>query len=97
MTPRGPAWYWNNITAGEHTGTHFDAPNHWVTGQDRIDISAVPLVQFVAPAVVIDHSAESAADPDFLLEISHVQAWEGARSAARGWLAAVPHWLGRAR
>ena len=30
---RGPAWYWNNFRTGEHTGTHFDAPNHWVTGQ----------------------------------------------------------------
>src|SRR5713226_2681934 len=25
---RGPAWYWNNISAGEHVGTHFDAPVH---------------------------------------------------------------------
>ena len=25
---RGPAWYWNNFRTGEHTGTHFDAPNH---------------------------------------------------------------------
>ena len=31
---RGPAWYWNNIACGEHTGTHFDAPIHWVTGKD---------------------------------------------------------------
>ena len=31
---RGPAWYWNNISTGEHTGTHFDAPIHWVTGRD---------------------------------------------------------------
>ena len=31
---RGPAWYWNNISCGEHTGTHFDAPVHWVTGKD---------------------------------------------------------------
>src|SRR5256885_16288420 len=23
---RGPAWYWNDIVTGEHTGTHFDAP-----------------------------------------------------------------------
>lgn len=29
----GPAWYWNTLTLGEHTGTHFDAPVHWVTGQ----------------------------------------------------------------
>ncbi len=30
---RGPAWYWNNFSCGEHTGTHFDAPVHWVTRQ----------------------------------------------------------------
>ena len=30
---RGPAWYWNNISCGEHTGTHFDAPIHWITGR----------------------------------------------------------------
>ena len=32
---RGPGWYWNNLACGEHTGTHFDAPAHWVTGKDR--------------------------------------------------------------
>ena len=31
---RGPGWYWNNISFGEHTGTHFDAPVHWITGRD---------------------------------------------------------------
>src|SRR5262249_57586405 len=28
---RGPAWYWNDITTGERTGTHFDPPGHSVT------------------------------------------------------------------
>src|SRR5213596_3469088 len=27
---KGPAWYWNTIRMGEHTGTHFDAPIHWI-------------------------------------------------------------------
>ncbi len=27
---RGPAWYWNNFATGEHVGTHFDAPVHWI-------------------------------------------------------------------
>ncbi len=36
---RGPAWYWNDITTGEHTGTHFDAPVHWITGRDGEDVS----------------------------------------------------------
>ena len=31
---RGSAWYWNNISMGEHTGTHFDAPVHWISGKD---------------------------------------------------------------
>src|SRR5580698_7434085 len=31
----GPGWYWNNFSCGEHTGTHFDAPVHWVTGKDH--------------------------------------------------------------
>jgi len=73
---RGPAWYWNNIHTSEHTGTHFDAPVHWVTGKDREDVAQVPPASLLAPAVVIDRSADSAADPDFLLEIAHVRAWE---------------------
>ena len=39
---RGPAWYWNDIATGEHVGTHFDAPIHWVTGRDKPDVSLVP-------------------------------------------------------
>ena len=73
---RGPGWYWNNFTSGEHTGTHFDAPNHWVTGRDKGDIASVPVARFLAPAVVIDRVAESQADADFLLEVDHVRAWE---------------------
>jgi hypothetical protein len=30
----GPGWYWNNFSCNEHTGTHFDAPIHWITGRD---------------------------------------------------------------
>jgi kynurenine formamidase len=73
---RGPAWYWNDISTGEHVGTHFDAPNHWVSGRDGLDISQVPPRQLVAPAVVIDRSAECAANPDYLLEIDDLRAWE---------------------
>src|SRR5512132_3496505 len=69
---RGPAWYWNNISTGEHTGTHFDAPIHWVTGRDKADVSQVPTRRLVAPAVVLDFSAQAAADPDFLLEVEHI-------------------------
>jgi len=75
---QGPAWYWNNFSCGEHTGTHFDAPVHWVTGQD-FDNNAtdtLPVNQFIAPACVIDSSKESLADPDFLLSVDFILQWE---------------------
>jgi kynurenine formamidase len=75
---RGPAWYWNNLRLGEHTGTHFDAPIHWVTGRDFKDgaTDTLPVSRFVAPAAVIDCSKEAGADEKFLCEPSHIEAWE---------------------
>ena len=78
---RGPAWYWNDITTGEHTGTHFDAPVHWVTGRDGQDVSQVPLTRLIAPAAVLDFSAQAAADADFLLEVDHIKEWESQHGA----------------
>jgi kynurenine formamidase/2-keto-3-deoxy-L-rhamnonate aldolase RhmA len=76
---RGPGWYWNNLSMGEHTGTHFDAPCHWVTGKDNAAgyTDTIPVQRFVAPAVVIDCSKEAAADEKFVLEPAHIQVWEG--------------------
>ena len=75
---RGVAWYWNEFTMNEHTGTHFDAPVHWITGRDLPDntVDKLPLERLIAPAVVLDFSDEAAADPDFLLEPDHIAAWE---------------------
>ena len=85
---RGPAWYWNDITTGEHTGTHFDAPVHWITGRDGLDIAQVPAASLIAPAVVLDFSEHAAQDPDFLLEIEHVKQWEAEHGPLPegGWL-----------
>jgi kynurenine formamidase len=75
---RGPAWYWNNISCGEHTGTHFDAPVHWISGKDlpANTTDTIPVEKFLAPASVIDCSPQSAADPDYLLTIADVETWE---------------------
>ncbi|MCW6510020.1 cyclase family protein [Lichenifustis flavocetrariae] len=75
---RGPAWYWNNISMGEHTGTHFDAPVHWVTGKDFADgfTDTIPAQRLVAPAVVIDCSNEAASDERFTLKPEHIEAFE---------------------
>jgi kynurenine formamidase len=94
---RGPAWYWNNFRTGEHTGTHFDAPNHWVTGRDREDVASVPASRLVAPAAVLDFSAEAGKDPDFLLEIDHIKAWESQHGELPdgGWLLLRTGWDAR--
>jgi kynurenine formamidase len=95
---RGPAWYWNAFSTGEHVGTHFDAPIHWVTGRDGLDVSQVPPTQLVAPAVVIDKAAECAADADYLLEVDDVRAWEADHGPlpAGGWLLYRSGWDARA-
>jgi kynurenine formamidase len=94
---RGPAWYWNNISTGEHTGTHFDAPIHWATAQDGADVSQVPAARLIAPAVVLDRSADAAADPDFLLEVAHIKEWEAEHGPlpAGGWLLYRTGWDAR--
>jgi kynurenine formamidase len=73
---RGPAWYWNAIHAGEHVGTHLDAPIHWVTAKDGLDVSQVPIRHLVAPAAVIDMTPQVADNPDFVLEVEHIRAWQ---------------------
>lgn len=75
---KGPAWYWNNFACGEHTGTHFDAPIHWISGKDLKDgaTDTVDPQRLVAPCVVIDCSKEAAADESFLLTPKHILAWE---------------------
>jgi kynurenine formamidase len=95
---RGPAWYWNDISTGEHVGTHFDAPIHWVTGRDNKDVSQVPARQLIAPAVVIDKSRECAQNPDYLLEVADIKAWERDHGPLPngGWLLYRTGWDARA-
>ena len=75
---KGPAWYWNTIQMGEHTGTHFDAPVHWVTGRDLPNntTDTIPPRQFVGPACVIDVTSDVAANEDYLLDVAALERWE---------------------
>jgi kynurenine formamidase len=75
---RGPAWYWNNFSCSEHTGTHFDAPIHWISGMHLPNASTdtIPTAHFIAPACVLDCSREAAADADFLLTVDFLRNWE---------------------
>jgi len=96
---RGPAWYWNNISCGEHTGTHFDAPVHWVTGKDYPDNAThnIPVDRFIGPACVIDVSARVRESADFLLTRPAVEEWEErhGRIPSHAWVLIRTDWSKR--
>lgn len=98
---KGVAWYWRNFTVGEHTGTHFDAPAHWISGRDVPDntVDTMPPRDFIAPVCVIDCVAPAAADPDFLLTPHHIEHWESAHGCIppRSWVFMRTDWGLRSR
>ncbi len=96
---RGPAWYWNNIACGEHTGTHFDAPIHWVTGKDYPDNAThnIPVRKLIGPACVIDVSDRVRENADFLVTVEVVAAWEArhGRIPTAAWVLIRTDWSKR--
>ena len=96
---RGPAWYWNGFETGEHTGTHFDAPIHWVSGKDLPEnsVDRINPGKFIGPACVIDVTADVERDPDFLLTVDRIAAWEAqhGRIPAGAWLLLRTGWSKR--
>jgi kynurenine formamidase len=96
---RGPAWYWNNIACGEHTGTHFDAPIHWVTGKDYANNAThnIPVERFIGTACVIDVAAQAKANADFLLTREVVEEWENqhGRIPSHAWVLIRTDWSHR--
>lgn len=89
-------WYWNNFKTGEHTGTHFDAPIHWLTGRDYPNnaTDTIPPANFIAPACVIDCAQESDGNADFLLDVEFAETWEKkhGRIPAGAWVLMRTDW-----
>jgi isatin hydrolase len=96
---RGPAWYWNAFETGEHTGTHFDAPVHWISGKDLPNntVDRIPPAQFVGPACVVDVTQQVARDPDFLVTPDLLRAWEksNGKISPASWLLLRTEWSKR--
>ena len=96
---RGPGWYWNNFSCGEHTGTHFDAPIHWVSGRElpHNAVDTIAVQRFVAAAVVVDCHVQAAQDPDYLLSVADLEAFEAAhgRIPAGAWVLMRTDWSRR--
>lgn len=96
---RGPGWYWNNFSCGEHTGTHFDAPIHWVSGRylPQNSVDTVDVQQMIAPACVIDCTAQVTQDPDYLLTVADIEQFEArhGRIPAGAWVLMRTDWSKR--
>ena len=96
---RGPAWHWNNLSFGEHTGTHFDAPIHWITGRDIANntTDGIEPGNFIAAAHVVDCSREAAEDADYLMGVAKLRAFEEehGRILPRSWVLMRTDWSKR--
>lgn len=82
VTVAEDGFYKNVLTFDEHTGTHMDAPAHFVEGATTAE--NLPIENFFAPLCVVDISARAADDPDATLEVDDLTAWEEANGPIPG-------------
>jgi kynurenine formamidase len=61
-------------TFPEHIGTHMDAPGHFA--QDARLVDDLTAAELIAPLVVVDISAKADEDPNAMLEVADLLAWE---------------------
>ena len=69
----------HKFEVGENTGTHVDAPSHFIKGNRPID--EIPLADLIVPAVVIDIQDKVAANPDYQLTPEDIKLWESKHGA----------------
>jgi|SaaInl8_200m_RNA_FD_contig_31_911937_length_1948_multi_8_in_0_out_0_2 kynurenine formamidase len=59
---------------GENTGTHVDAPSHFIKGNQTID--KIPLNRLIARVVMINVQEKVKFDPDYELSAGDIRKWE---------------------
>jgi kynurenine formamidase len=64
----------NEVTYDEHTGTHVDAPSHFVVGATSAD--RLPVDRLIAPLAVISVLDRAAKNPDTLVSVDDLLQWE---------------------
>ena len=67
------------IDMQEHSGTHIDAPLHFI--EKGLSVDAIPAERLSGPLCVIDISARAQGNPDAALEAGDLEAWERAHGA----------------
>ena len=74
VTVEADGFYANRWDLGEHTGTHLDAPAHFITGATTAD--ALPLERFIAPLAVVDISERAMSNPDATVQLADLERYE---------------------
>jgi len=74
VTPKGYYYSANNFATSEHGGTHLDAPVHFAKGHPSVE--QIPLERLVGDAVVVDVTAQSAKQADYLVTTKDFTDWE---------------------
>ena len=64
---------------GEHTGTHFDAPIHWISGRDLPNNAVDTIPRALRRAGLRDRLLRAGdRDPDYLLTVADIERFEAA-------------------
>ncbi|WP_121667325.1 cyclase family protein [Mesonia aquimarina] len=74
QTDKGFYYCANNFSTAEHGGTHIDAPIHFAEG--GLSVDEIPLEKLIGPGIKIDVSAKALNNPDYLIAIDDLLAWE---------------------
>ena len=74
VTVEENGFYSQSWTLQEHAGTHMDAPGHFIAGGRRTP--QIEPEELIVPLVVVDIRAKVAQDPDALVSLDDLQAWE---------------------
>ncbi len=61
---RGDPYNVSALSLGSHTGTHIDAPYHFIDGAPTVD--EIPLDALIGPCVVVEHSGDAHVSADDL-------------------------------
>ena len=69
-------YYTRTISLPEHFSTHIDAPAHFAAGAWTVD--QIPAERLIAPLVILDVSKQVKGDPEHLVSVEDISAWEQA-------------------
>ena len=96
----GPGLVLERFVTGEHTGTHFDAPVHWITGKDLPDnrVDTLPPGKFVGSGLRDRRLRRGRpTTPTYCLTPERILAWEAehGRIPAGAWVLLRTDWSQR--